>query len=127
MSWVRYSLENRILLKRLVGLLLIVSGVLLFYLLTPTAVSSDLIIIPLVTVWLIVSIIGFGSSLLFNLELKYSLKMLALVFAFGIPWSLIFYIPLPGNSQHLVALLVAGIAIFFIRRYSKNKIAIKSH
>ena len=110
---------NRILLKRSVGFSLMVVGLLLFYLFTPTAVSSDLIIITLTFSWLIVILLGFGSSLLFDLGLKYSLKVLVLVFAFMIPWSIIFYISLPYDSGLLVVIL-AGIIILLYRRHQKS-------
>lgn len=110
---------SRVLLKRRVGFLLTVVGVLLFYFLVPIAADSGSFIITLVVVCLIVGVTGFGGSLFMNLGVRYSLKTLALVFAFGIPWCTLFYVLFPYDSG-LLALSVAGIVVFLIRRHHKK-------
>jgi hypothetical protein len=92
------------------------AGLAMFFFVTPIIVSLGLFA-TWVFVWLIVSFISLGAFLLLRLELRYSLKSMLIAFGIIAPWSTIFFIPLPGDTQNLLAVLVALIGVLFYRHY----------
>jgi len=107
-------------LKRLLGFLLIVAGLLIFYLAIPITASYGLFASWLLA-WFMVSTIGVGALLLVGLDLKRSLRSLLIALAILLPWSAIFFISLPGDYQYLLAVLVALFGTLFYRYYQKHK------
>jgi hypothetical protein len=103
-------------LGRLVGFLLVAAGISLFYFLTPVAASHGLLA-GWLAVWPIVALIGVGGLLVLEFNLITSLRMLAMALGALVPWSLILLVPLPGNSQGLLAILVAAVGVFLYHRY----------
>lgn len=117
MSLVRSEMESRrLLLKRLIGVLLIVAGIFLFYFLLPVTASLGLFA-SWISIWPIVVVIGLGGFLFLNLELGFSLKKITVALIVLILWSLIFLVPLPSDSQGLLAIFLAGVGVFLYRRY----------
>jgi len=111
--------DRRLLFKRCVGFLSIVAGILLFYFVTPIAVSSGLLA-TWISIWPIVVIMGLGGFFFFYLEIRRSLKMLMISLAIWIPWSLIFFIPLPNDLQGLLAVFIAGVGVLLYRQYYRR-------
>jgi hypothetical protein len=103
-------------LGRLVGFLLLAAGISLVYFLTPVAASHGLLAAWL-AIWPIVALIGVGGLLVLEFRLKTSLRMLMKALGALVPWSLILLVPLPGNSQDMLAILVAAVGVFLYRRY----------
>lgn len=106
--------------QRAVGLLLIVIGFPTLYFVTPIVLSVSLLA-TWILVWFIVSTVGLGAFFISGLELRYSLKSLLIALAILLLWSIIFFIPLPGNSQYLLAVFAALIGVLIYRYYYERK------
>jgi hypothetical protein len=107
-------------LKRVFGFLLAVAGLLILYLAIPITASYGLFASWLLA-WFSVSTIGVGALLLGGLDLKRSLRSLLIALAILLPWSAIFFIPLPGDYQYPLAVFVAFLGVLFYRYYQKHK------
>lgn len=74
--------------------------------------------------WIFLSLgvgcIGLGSLLFVRVGLRHAVKSLLIVLALLLPWSAIFFVTLPGDSQFLLALFVAVIAFRIYRHYGKR-------
>ena len=107
-------------MKKPVGFLLIVVGLLALFLVTPIAVLS--LFATWVLIWFVVSTIGVGSLLMGGLGLKTSLKSLLVALAFLLPFSLIFSILLRTPAPPIpLAVLVALIGVLFYVYWYKRK------
>jgi len=107
-------------LKRVFGFLLIAAGLLILFLAIPITASYGLLASWLLT-WFILSTIGVGALLLVGLDFRHSLRSLLIALAILLPWSAIFFVSLPGDSQFLLAVVVALIGVLFYRYYQKRK------
>jgi hypothetical protein len=107
-------------LGRLAGFILIGAGISLFYYLTTAAVSHGLLAAWL-AIWPIVALIGVGGFLALDYGLTTALRLLTMALSVLMPWSLIFFVPLPGDSQGLLAVLVAAVGVFVYWRYSMKR------
>ncbi len=107
-------------MKRPVGFLLLVVGLLALFFETQIAVSS--LFATWVLIWFVVSTTGVGSLLMGGLGLKTSLKSLLVALAFLLPFSLIFSIllraPVPPPP---LAVSVALIGVLFYVYWYKRK------
>jgi hypothetical protein len=102
--------------ERLAGALLIAAGISLFYFLLPVTAALGLFA-AWISAWPIVVVIGLGGFLVLNQELRVSLKRVTITLIILILWSMVFLIPLPGDSQGLLAIFLAGIGVFLYRRH----------
>jgi len=107
--------------NRIAGLLLLAVGFLILLFLTPFAAASGLLA-SLFLVWSFISLVGLALALILHLRLKQYVKSLLTALAFLIPWSTIFFIPLPDSSQLLLALVVALIGVLIYQNYSKKSL-----
>jgi len=107
-------------MKKPVGFLLIVVGLLTLFFVTPIAVLSSFA--TWVLIWFVVSTIAVGSLLMGGLGLKTSLKSLLVALAFLLPLSLIFFILLRAPAPPIpLAVLVALIGVLFYLYWHKRK------
>jgi len=97
----------------------------MLYLGTPITASLGLLASWFLA-WFIVTTIGLGGFLLVGLDLRRSLRSLLIALAILLPWSAIFFIPLPGDFQYLLAVLVALFGVLFYRYYQKHKLTPRS-
>jgi len=111
--------------RKALGFLLLVAGLLLFYFILPIAASRGLLA-SWFSMWLVISIIGIGALLISELSLKHIVKSWLIAIAIAIPWSTIFFIPLPGDYQNLLAVLVALACVLFYRYYVRAQKSKKS-
>lgn len=101
-----------------IGVALIVLGFLMFHFLAPVAARTGLLA-TWILAWLIITSISLGTLTTFRLP--YSPKSLLLAFVLLILWSTIFFIPLPDNSQNLLAVIIAFVSVLLYRYYNKRK------
>lgn len=115
--------RNRSLMfKRITGFVLIIVGTWVMSYLTPIIASSGLTLSSLAFTWVFVLFLALAISLFLDSGVRHYLKLLLIVFALSIPWSLIFLIQLPDESQFLLAVSISSLALLFYRRhYLKHK------
>jgi hypothetical protein len=112
--------DTKLLFKQVLGLALIVVGLLIIYFVLPIAFSRGLFT-SWIMIWPIVTILGSGSFLLLDVDLKSSVKTIAIACVIMAPWTLIFYISLPGDAQNLLAVLILGVgSLLYLRYYRKT-------
>jgi membrane protein implicated in regulation of membrane protease activity len=104
-------------LKRITGFVLIIVESWVMFYATPIIAPSGLTLSSLAFIWMFVLILAITVSLFLDSGLRDYYKSLIIVFALFIPWSLIFLIQLPDESQFLLALFISSVAILFYRRY----------
>jgi hypothetical protein len=107
------------LVRRSVGFSLIVTGLLLFGVLPPILVQQGVLGLWIL-IWLAIGCIGLGSLLFVRVGLRHTVKVLLIVLGLFVPWSAIFFISLPDDSQFLLALFIAVIAFPVCRHYAKR-------
>ena len=89
---------------------------------TPIIAPSGLTLSSLAFLWVFVLILATAVSLFLDSGRRDYYKSLPIVFALFIPWSLIFLIQLPDESQFLLAACVAFVGVLFYRwHYQKHK------
>jgi hypothetical protein len=86
----------------------------------PFAASSSLLA-SLSLVWVFIVLLGLSVFLLLRLELKRYVRSILIAAGFSIPWSAILFIPLPDNSQFLLAAFVALSEVLLYRYYQARK------
>ncbi len=104
--------------RRSIGFSFIVIGLILFWVLPPLLVQQGMFGLW-VFIWLAVGCVGLGVLLLLRVGLRHAVKSLLIVLALLVPWSAIFFVSLPGDSQFLLALFVAVIAFLIYRHYGQ--------
>ncbi len=108
-------------LKKTAGLLLVIMGFSVLWIGIPLVIPLGLLQ-TLIFGWLVtLSFVG-GVFLLIDLGFKRSMRAILIGFGITIPWSLIMLIQLTGESQFLLASLVALVGVLFYRwYYQKHK------
>lgn len=108
------------LISRIAGLLLIGFGLILFYLEIPAAISKGTQFVLLVT-WSTILMLIAGSFLIVELGLKTLFKSLIFSAVVGVPISVIYVSPLPGDSQLLIGSLIGLSAALLLRYHQRRK------
>lgn len=111
--------KNRLIVRRTVGILLIALGLILFGFLPPIVVAQGMLA-ELASIWLMGGCIAAGALLIAGVTSKRLIRASAIGFAFVLPWSAILFIPLPGQTQFLVAVLVLFMGLLLYRHYHKR-------
>jgi hypothetical protein len=107
------------LIRRIVGFSLIVIGLILFYVLIPFVASQGMFA-GFISILVVVSCIALGSFLFLRAGFLDAVKSLLMVLTMSVPWGAIFFLPLPGEIQFLLAAFVALVVVLFYRYYIKR-------
>lgn len=111
-------MTRKSLVWRSVGFSLIIIGLILFSYLAPIAASQG-ILATWISMWPIIICIALGSFILLHTKLRVVTKSLIVALALLLPWSTIFFLPLPSEIQLSLAAFVALIATLLYRYYHK--------
>jgi len=115
---------NPSIVRSVVGFLLILAGLVLFGVLAPI-VAKQGFFVGLASLFLIVSCVGLGSFLFLRVRFRSAVKSLLIILGLSVPWFAIFFIPLPGEAQLVVAMLVALSAVLLYRHHVKRNAPLK--
>jgi hypothetical protein len=119
--------NNLPLIRRVVGLSLIILGLTLFAVLIPIVAQAQNMVAGFAFILIIVSCIALGSFLFLRVGFWNAAKSLLIVLILSVPWFAIFLIPIPSDIQLLLAVSVALIAVLLYRRYyTKHSSPVKS-
>lgn len=107
-------------LRKATGVALVAVGLLVFYVGTPILVEFGLFATWLF-IWLFLAIFGITGLSILGLRVKTIAKSLLVAYAFVLPWSLIFFIPVPADIQILLAGIIFMLSALIYRLFSKQK------
>lgn len=111
--------SGKFLIKRTAGLLLIAISLTMFGFYSFAVVSYGALA-ELAFIWFFSFCILTGSLLIAGVTSKSILRASAIAFAFFLPWSTILFIPLPDQTQFLVAVLILFIGLGLYRSHRSH-------
>ena len=104
--------------SRVAGLSLIGLGLILFYLEIPAAISGGAQFTLLLT-WSTVLMLITGSFLIIELGLRTFFKALLFLAVVGVPISIMYFTPMPGDSQLLIGSFIGLTAALLLKYHQK--------
>ena len=111
--------KNKLMIRRIIGVLFVALGLIVFAFLSPIVVAQGMFA-ELASIWLMTGCIAAGSLLIAGIASKRIIRALAIGFALFLPWSAILFIPLPCDTEFLVAVLVLFVGLLLYRQYHKH-------
>lgn len=105
--------------RRGVSLLLMTVGLILFALPLWIAPSQG-VLAAWISIWPITVCITLGSFLLSGMKLRYATKTMAIALALLLPWSTIYFVPLPSEIRLLLADFIPLVAFLSYRYYRRS-------
>ena len=106
--------------SRFVGVSLFIIGLALILFLPDTIVNGGLFV-QLAYIWVMTICIGIGSLLLVGLSSNRIVRAFLIVFALGLPWSILLFLPLPIEFRLWPAVVIALFAVLVYRYYYKKR------
>jgi hypothetical protein len=109
---------NNASVAKVVGIVFVVVGMLLFYFAFPIIIRPDLFTAWILT-WFVVSCIGIGFFLIVHEKARCSARSFLGALALLVPWSAILLIDLQNDMQILLAALIALSGVLFYKYYEQ--------
>lgn len=106
--------------RKAAGVALVAVGLLVFCVGTPILIEFGLLATWLF-IWIFLAIFGVTDLSILGLKGKAIAKSLLVAYAFVLPWSLIFFIPVPADIRILLAGITAMLSTLIYRLFSKQK------